>query len=72
MVGVPDLGRTDRRFSAPRPALVDNELHEYARAARSAQDPAALVPDTFPLTGSGKIQKFKLREQWAKGEVTEL
>lgn len=26
----------------------------------------------FPLTGSGKIQKYKLREQWAKGELTEI
>jgi acyl-CoA synthetase (AMP-forming)/AMP-acid ligase II len=26
----------------------------------------------FPLTGSGKIQKFKLREQWQAGEWSEL
>jgi fatty-acyl-CoA synthase len=26
----------------------------------------------WPLTGSGKIQKFRLREMWAKGEVTEI
>jgi acyl-CoA synthetase (AMP-forming)/AMP-acid ligase II len=30
------------------------------------------VVDTMPLTGSGKIQKFKLREQWSKGEIKEL
>jgi fatty-acyl-CoA synthase len=30
------------------------------------------VVDAFPLTGSGKIQKFKLRESWAKGELTAL
>ena len=28
--------------------------------------------EQFPLTGSGKIQKFVLRDQWANGEVTEL
>ena len=26
----------------------------------------------WPLTGSGKIQKFKLAEQWKKGDWTEL
>jgi fatty-acyl-CoA synthase len=26
----------------------------------------------FPLTGSGKIQKFKLREAWTKGELTAI
>jgi len=26
----------------------------------------------MPLTGSGKIQKFKLREQWSKGEMKEV
>jgi fatty-acyl-CoA synthase len=25
--------------------------------------------EAFPLTGSGKIQKFKLREAWGKGEM---
>ena len=30
------------------------------------------VVEAFPLTGSGKIQKFKLREQWSKGEMVEL
>jgi fatty-acyl-CoA synthase len=25
--------------------------------------------EAFPLTGSGKIQKFKLREAWIKGEL---
>jgi fatty-acyl-CoA synthase len=28
--------------------------------------------DVFPLTGSGKIQKFKLREMCAKGELALL
>jgi fatty-acyl-CoA synthase len=28
--------------------------------------------DEFPLTGSGKIQKFVLRDQWVDGQWTEL
>jgi len=28
------------------------------------------VVDAFPLTGSGKVQKFKLREAWQRGEFT--
>ncbi len=30
------------------------------------------VLDAFPLTGSGKIQKFKLRERWVNGELSEV
>ena len=30
------------------------------------------VVEAFPLTGSGKIQKFKLREAWIKGEMTAI
>jgi fatty-acyl-CoA synthase len=29
------------------------------------------VLDGFPLTGSGKIQKFRLRERWQAGEFRE-
>ena len=28
--------------------------------------------EEFPLTGSGKIQKYKLRDQWEAGEWSEL
>ena len=28
--------------------------------------------EEFPLTGSGKIQKYKLREQWEAGDWSEL
>lgn len=28
--------------------------------------------ESMPLTGSGKIQKFKLRDMWSKGEFREL
>jgi fatty-acyl-CoA synthase len=38
------------------------------------EEVAAFIRPTpsFPLTGSGKIQKFKLRELWAKGEIKAL
>ena len=29
---------------------------------------ASFFVDEFPLTGSGKVQKFVLRERWEKGE----
>ncbi|SVD75195.1 uncharacterized protein METZ01_LOCUS428049, partial [marine metagenome] len=28
--------------------------------------------DEYPLTGSGKIQKFVLRDQWVDGQWTEM
>jgi fatty-acyl-CoA synthase len=31
-----------------------------------------LMVEAFPLTGSGKIQKFRLREMWTKGELATL
>jgi fatty-acyl-CoA synthase len=27
-----------------------------------------VLVDGFPLTGSGKVQKYALRDAWAKGE----
>lgn len=30
------------------------------------------VVDAFQLTGSGKSQKFKLRERWVAGEMVAL
>ena len=31
-----------------------------------------VVVEAFPLTGSGKIQKFKLRDAWIKGEMAAI
>ncbi|HYN61501.1 MAG TPA: hypothetical protein VET87_18465 [Rubrivivax sp.] len=28
--------------------------------------------EAFPLTGSGKMRKFKLRERWVQGKLAEL
>ncbi len=49
-------------------------LFDYLRQHLSPQKTPALwfVVDEFPLTGSGKIQKFVLRKQWEDGEHKEL
>jgi fatty-acyl-CoA synthase len=50
------------------------ELSAYMRASLAHHKTPRhwFVVEAFPLTGSGKIQKFKLREFWAKGEVRTL
>jgi len=56
-----------RDVDAQNPAS-DTELREYCRQHLSPQKtPKVWVRiDAFPLTGSGKIQKFVLSEQWEK------
>ena len=56
-------------------AVIDKEeLSAYMRASLAPHKTPKhwFVVEAFPLTGSGKIQKFKLRESWAKGELTAL
>lgn len=55
-------------------AVTDNELKVFCRAQMSPQKTPTLwrqVKD-FPLTGSGKIQKFKLRDMELAGQTTPL
>ncbi len=49
--------------------MSDGELHTYCRENLSPQKtPKAWYRvDEFPLTPSGKIQKFVLVEEWRKG-----
>jgi fatty-acyl-CoA synthase len=78
VIGVPHekWGEEVAAFIRPAPGATirkgrTDRLH--ARLARPAQDAEALVRGRrFPLTGSGKIQKFKLREAWTKGEMTAI
>jgi fatty-acyl-CoA synthase len=51
-----------------------DELHDYMREHLAPHKTPRhwFVVDAMPLTGSGKIQKFKLREQWSKGEMKEI
>ncbi len=56
-------------------AVIDaEELSAYMRASLAHHKTPRhwFVVEAFPLTGSGKIQKFKLREFWAKGEMRAL
>ena len=78
VVGLPDdkWGESVAAFIRPaQGAVVDkNELFSYVREhlAPNKTPKSWFHIDDFPMTGSGKIQKFKLREQWVAGEFTEL
>jgi fatty-acyl-CoA synthase len=78
VVGLPDekWGETVAAFVRPAPgcAIDKDELFSYMRdhLAPHKTPKHWFAVDAFPLTGSGKIQKFKLREQWAEGAWQEL
>ena len=76
VVGVPD-DRWGEQVAAfvrlAEPALATaGELSAYARErlARYKTPRIWVFVDAFPLTGSGKVQKFVLRDQFVKGELT--
>jgi fatty-acyl-CoA synthase len=60
--------------AAPGATIDKEELSAYMRASLAPHKTPKhwFVVEAFPLTGSGKIQKFKLREFWTKGEVNGL
>jgi fatty-acyl-CoA synthase len=78
VVGLPDpkWGEVVAAFIRPAPGakIEKEELHNYLREHLAPHKTPRhwFVLDAMPLTGSGKIQKFKLREQWSKGEMREL
>jgi fatty-acyl-CoA synthase len=78
VVGLPDkfLGEVVGAFLRPAPGEVINKkiLFAYLREHLSAQKTPKhfFVVEEFPLTGSGKIQKFELRKQWEEGLHQEL
>ena len=78
VVGLPDAkwGEEVAAFVRPAPGmLVDKDaLFAYMREhiAPHKTPRRWFQMAGFPLTGSGKIQKFKLREQWLAGELAEL
>ena len=56
-------------------AVIDKEeMTAYMRTSLAPHKTPKhwFVVEAFPLTGSGKIQKFKLRDAWVKGEVTAI
>lgn len=78
MIGLPDerLGEIVAAFLRPAPGeLLDQEaLFAYVREHLSLQKTPAcwFELEEFPLTGSGKIQKFVLRTQWLDGKYAEM
>jgi fatty-acyl-CoA synthase len=78
VVGLPDhkWGEVVAAFIRPAPGVkIDkDELHDYVREHLAPHKTPRhwFVVEAMPLTGSGKIQKFRLREQWSKGEMIEL
>ena len=78
VVGLPDdkWGEVVGAFIRPAPGhnVEKEKLYAYMRANLSPQKTPQLwfAMEEFPLTGSGKIQKFKLREQWQNDEFKAL
>jgi len=75
VVGLPDdhWGEVVGAFIRPRdPAAPPTiaELRSHLRACLSPQKTPTkwYAVDVYPLTGSGKIQKFAIREAWEKGQ----
>ena len=75
VIGLPHekWGEEVAAFIRPAPgATIDKEeLIAYMRASLAPHKTPRhwFSVAAFPMTGSGKIQKFKLREFWSKGEV---
>ena len=76
VVGLPDpkWGEVIGAFIRSTGLLDKGTLHAHCRANMSPQKtPNVWVQvEEFPLTGSGKIQKFILRDRFVAGEYTEL
>lgn len=78
VVGLPDekWGETVAAFVKPAPGhdVDKNSLFAYMREhlAPHKTPKQWFAVEEFPMTGSGKIQKFKLREDWAEGAWPEL
>jgi len=78
VVGLPDdkWGEVVAAFVRPAPgeSIDRNELFAHLREHLAPHKTPRhwFLVDEFPLTGSGKIQKFRLREQWVAGEWAEM
>ena len=78
VVGLPDerMGEEVGAFLRPAPgqSIDREELFAYLREHISPQKTPRLwfQVEEYPLTGSGKIQKFVLRQQWVDGLHREM
>lgn len=76
VIGVPDpkmgeeLAAFVRCSVGSRPTVEALRTHVRRHLAAPKTPRYWIFVDEFPLTGSGKIQKFVLRERWEKGEYT--
>ncbi len=76
VIGVPDpkmgeeLAAFVRVHDGERPTVEALRAHVREHLAAPKTPRYWIFVDEFPLTGSGKIQKFVLRERWEKGEYT--
>ena len=75
VVGLPDerWGEVVAAFVRPAdagapPQVADLRAHVRAHLSPQKTPTVWFAVDGFPLTGSGKIQKFAIREAWAAGE----
>jgi fatty-acyl-CoA synthase len=74
VVGVPDpkmgeeLVAFIRAAGAPPPSVEELRAHVRTHLAAHKTPRHWVFVSEFPLTGSGKVQKFVLRERWEKGE----
>jgi len=74
VVGLPDdhWGEVVGAFIRPHdpddaPTIAELRLHMRAHISPQKTPTKWYAVDGFPLTGSGKIQKFAIREAWEKG-----
>jgi fatty-acyl-CoA synthase len=78
VLGLPNerLGEEVAVFLRPAPGeILDKDLlFAYLREHLSPQKTPRhwFEVDEYPLTGSGKIQKFALRDAWARGDYEEM
>ncbi len=78
VLGLPDdkWGEVVAAFLRPKPghSIDRHGLSDYMRVHLAPHKTPRhwFAVQTFPLTGSGKIQKFKLREQWQAGGWVEV
>jgi len=79
IIGVPDEKWSEQVAAVIQPVSSEEppspaELHDYCRAHLAAYKTPKLwcFVDQFPTTGTGKIQKFVLRERVEKGELVPI
>jgi fatty-acyl-CoA synthase len=78
VVGLPDerMGEEVAAFirAAPGESIDKDDLFAYLREQLSPQKTPRywFQLDDFPMTGSGKIQKFELRKRWVAGEYRQI